>query len=329
LMAQFDYTEADPYLQASSWSHIKDSAWEVFAIYANGHAGIVSRNNYSRGKQYLNGSAGDATNMKHFHSQGDTIEECWDDAIGDFEGTGSFVNAVVLDCTVVDAVTMIAWTPSNTGPFWLVNSTCDGYVHYPFKIGGQTNSAQGHGYKIIANVSCRAKGFGDPTTEANLGMMYILAGHSGVEMTNVVVRGVQSGNATNEVYYVESSGIAPYPVISDRLNVWRNVLLFMENRATPLAPAGEVRWDNAGGTLTTYATFALATAAIGATDTSWIDVVGTRSGAGGIDPFPTSIAAGLNAAITTKSQYVRGVTDLADASIDALAIGAFPLPSPA
>lgn len=325
LMAQFDYTEADPYVFADSWSHIKSSAWETFAVSLTGHAGIVSRNNYCRGKQYINGAGGDATNMKHFHSQGDVIEECWDDAIGDFEGS-AFVNAVVLDCTVRDSVTMIAWTPSSSGPFWLANAIGDGIVHYPFKIGTQTSTTTGHGYKLISNISVRAKGFGSPSSQTNVGNMYILNGASGVEMTNVVMRSVQTGDAADEVYFVQSGGASAGPIYTveeDRLNVWRNVLIYMENRDTPIAPIA-VYWRNAAGVLTEYATFDAATAAIGDTDTSWIDVVGTTSNGGGVDPFPTSVAAGLNSLITTKSIGVRGVTDLA-ADVGESRIGAFEL----
>ncbi|MEX2187258.1 MAG: hypothetical protein WD875_10705 [Pirellulales bacterium] len=67
------------------------------------------------------------------------------------------------------------------------------------------------------------------------------------------------------------------------------------------------------------------------TDTQLVDCVGTYSDNSDPEPFPDGPEAGLNVGIDTKSQNVRGITDLAGdyeenpVAIADLPIGCFPL----
>jgi hypothetical protein len=163
------------------------------------------------------------------------------------------------------------------------------------------------------------------------GMQHILGGHSGLEVRNFVIHGQQSEGAN--LYWIDQTNdTANYNVVSP--NLWRSGLIFAQNLSSPLVPV--VRWRTAAafpgaGTLANYTSFELANIGIGPTDTQFENVVGTYSNGGGVAPFPTTIEDGLNASITTKSQYVRGVTDLAGdengiaVAIQDLPIGAFPL----
>lgn len=319
LMEQFAYTEGDPYTQADSWSHAKSSAWESHAIDLVCGSGIVVRNNTCQGREFVTLASGVATSAKHYHQHGNTVTECWDDALVEMDSEAG-INSCIHNETVVDSVTLTSWSPYSSGPCWLFACSIDGYVHYPFKIGDQSTTALGHGYKIIANVSAKSKGFGDATLNDTTGMNFILGGSSGTLMSNVVLSGVQTPSDT--AYWTQLQTDAPnYTVVAGIENLWQNCLFYMENRATPLVP--KVRWRNGSGTWTDYASFDAASTGIDG-DTVFTDCVGAYSNGGGVDPFPTTIAAGLNSLVTTESAEVRGVTALTTSS----AIGAFALGTP-
>jgi hypothetical protein len=333
-----DFAPGTPYSQAASWSHIKGSAWEHFAIFAQGHKGIVVRNNYCRGKQFVaTALSTNATHMKHYHQHGNTIEECWDDALGDIEKDAA-INAALHGETVRNATTLIGLSPYNNGPLWLFACSIDGFVHYPLKVGNQVDSVGGaavsHGPKVIANISAKAVDWG--SDDYRNGMQTILGGHSGLEVDNYVLHGRQAGGASDALHWLltNNGGEAGtnYTVVTP--NVWRRCLFHAQNNATPVVP--NIRWRAAAaypgpGTLTNYATFDLANAGIGPTDTQFEECAGTWSDNGDPNPFLGDVADGLNPAITTKSRYVRGITDLAgdadgnDVLLPDLRIGAFPL----
>jgi hypothetical protein len=342
----YDYTEADPFVSTTSWSHVKGSAWEIPAILftttgspttSNINEAFVVRNSRCRGKQFLNMSNGDFRNGKHLHVHDIEITEVWDDAIGDIDLSGSAINAALHGIEATDAYTLISLSPYNEGPLWLFASSIDGYVNVPFKIGDQEATDESHGYKTIANISCVAKGFTDTTLNPDSGACKMNGAHSGVRAANLVLKEYQNGTgggAGGNYWYAQNNIPDTYTVDANRINEWNNSLFHMMNRAGGGAVVPEVRVRLANDTENDYASFALASAAVGAVDTNFPNCVGTYSSNGGTDPFPTGITGGLNAGITTKSVEVRGVTDLAgngggDAvALASLPIGSFPLRDP-
>lgn len=319
----FDYIAGSaPYVQTDSWSHAKSSAWETGAINATGsHNGVTTRRNTCTGKQYIiaSGSNGDGTNAKHFHSEDDYVTECWDDGLGDIGENSEMINAAFIRPRVVDAITLMSLAPYNAGPVWVISPSIDGFIHYPLKLGDQAASADdSHGPKIIVNMSAKAKG---DTSNEIFGCQYLLGGHSGLEVYNAVYHSYQSGGVGDDLYWIQQTNDTPANYNVETPNAWINCLFFVESNGVTLTP--KIRWRSSGGTLTDYDTFDDANTGIGTADTQFTDCEGTYSVDGDPEPFPTTVAAGLNAAIMTKSVAVRGITSLATVGSGGLAIGSF------
>lgn len=318
------YGSETPYVQTDSWSHIKSSQWEKHAIIGLCDENLVVRNNTCRGMQIVQTTQAGAGQLKNFHQHGNTITECWDDAVGDIEGDGG-INIAIHNETVVDATTLIGMSPLNAGPLWFFASSIDGYIHGPIKVGNQAVEGESNGPKIIANISCKAQDWG---SDDYRDMASLLNGaHSNLEAYNIVFDELQCGGVSDAVYWIQQAVSASYVI--DGPNSWTNCLFHIRNNATPVVP--QINWRSSGGSLTDYATFAAANAGIGEDDTQFVDCVGTYSDNGDPAPFLTDVADGLNPAITTKSVYVRGVTDVAGdgsgepVAASALSIGSFPL----
>jgi hypothetical protein len=228
------------------------------------------------------------------------------------------INAAYYANVLNDGAEPIAMSPINSGPVWIFANRGDGGLHTPFKIGVQATDSgygaeNGNGYKIIANNSFAMRDVAN--NEVNMTQLF-QDGHSGVGAANNVVKGYQGVEPTPEGadgWFSYNTRADDYTITADRVNVWDNGIIHMMNK-TGNTNRPRMKWNN---TLfdPAHPTAPTLPNPLSIDDDGdgidWRNYTFSYSAGGGTDPFPTGIAGGLNSAITTKSVYVRGITDLA------------------
>lgn len=329
-----DYTEADPYVADLGYHPVKAALWDVgAAISAFGVERLTIRNANCDGYDLFTGntSATYATfnGGKNLDIHGGWIRGNVTGAV-DFgnteDGDGINVNAALWNIRIDDSAEPIAMSPANSGPLWIFNLYGDRILHTPFKIGIQSTGPgysedDSHAFKVIANTSFTMAG---PTDSETLGMMRFQGCYSGVLAANNVLKGFQSMEVSPLgvwFSYADPFGNASAFVAEGRTNVWDNGLIYIRNK-TGSTTRPKVYWDSDDYDI------ANATPEVpDADEIVWSNYTFDWSArVGSVDPFPTSAADGLNAAITTKSVYVRGITDLAgDDDGDAVSLAELPI----
>lgn len=153
-------------------------------------------------------------------------------------------------------------------------------------------------------------------------------GHSGVLAYNLVTREVQSTHTNpddDEGTYWWHNPNDTYVVPSGRANRWENCYWWMEQLAAPETP--KFMWD--GNEYASIAAFMAAFGPSGSVDAGDVNLVnciaGYETDSATVDPLPITSAT-LNPSLTTKSVYVRGITDvLGDADGNAVALASLPI----
>lgn len=323
IFEQFDYDEADPYVQADSWPGYKGSAWEIPAVQITGGSGFVLRSATVDGFELLAAVGSDATIGKHLHVHDMTITGGMDDALGDLEDNAA-INAAFHNNSVTDSPVVLSLSPYDAGPCWVFANIGDGILHTPYKFGDHAvDATTGNAFRVVVNNSSKMRG---PSSDRREGHQHSQLGHSGVIYVNNVTHGFQSTEASDDWIISMQDGTLETLPDALRINRYENSYEYLENLATPAEP--KIRWGSV-----TYDGFDDVDLAGIASYVVFVNMQKRWEGNGDAAPFATTAAAGLNAAITTKSVAVRGITDLAGDSgaaavaTPSLRIGAFPLRS--
>jgi hypothetical protein len=331
-----DYSESDPYDADYGYHPIKATVMARSAVFATGIENLTIRNPTVVGYDLHNENSTVTFAAAPFNG-GKNLDMhggwCKSSVVGVAEfGSaanvwGGYVNGALWNMRIDDGAEPVAMSPNNSGPIWMFACYGDGFLHVPIKIGIQATTsgytdANGNGFKVLANLSFACAGF--PMSESHANMTF-QTGHSGVLASNIVIKGYQNKEASplgDWFVYCRD----PIDVAAGRVNQWTRGLLYIVSTAgDPVRP--KIRWRDVNHDIALDPEDAPPEDEILFTDFAfdW----SARSGS--VDPFPSGIAAGMNPAITTKSVYVRGITDLAGdeegdpVAIEDLPIGCFPL----
>lgn len=327
------YTEGDPYDVDYGYGITKSSLWDRPGVALTTEALVVFRDSTVRGFHGV--SVADSASKpycKHLDVYGSTFDRHLQMAVNLSE-TNHFkaVNAAVWSNRMDHGAWAVTLSPISAGPQWIFANYGDGILHNAFKIGIQGpgsgyDTDDANAFKIVANNSFADAGY---TTSETIGVPRFQGGHSGVLAYNNVEKSHQHTETSPLGYWfswMDEPSDLYFP--ADRVNVWSNGIIFVVNTAAnPQKP--KQRWDG-----TTYDV--LGGSFPPSDEMVWQDyLIGWSAnpspGDADVDPFPESAAAGLNSAITRKSVYVRGITDLAGdeegdpVALEDLPIGCFPL----
>lgn len=328
-----DYTDSEPYNTTLGYDPVKQSLWDTGgAIVALGVERLVIRNPDCYGYDLY---AGNTTSTYATFKSGKNTDiyggHCRASVVGvvDFGNaaatTGLNINSALWNMRIDHGAEPIAMSPANSGPLWIFNCYGDGALHTPFKIGIQNTGSgystdDGHAFKIIANNSFAMAGH---TNSESLGVMRFQGAFSGVLATNNVIKCFESTEDTpiDDWFSYADPFTGGHSVEADRVNVWKNGVVYVQNE-TGSSHRPKLYWNS-----TTFDIADDPSDVPPAADIVWSNYDFLWSANGDVDPFPVSVAAGLNAATTRKSVGVRGITDLATVEAAALPIGQFTLRS--
>lgn len=341
LYDQRAYAESDPYDPLYGFDPLKASIWDGHsqALSANhGGKSVVIRNCTTHAYSiYAQPSSSSTASLvesgKHLDIYG-CVSTGMHDGLAkwsDTAGGASTINAAIWGCVLDQGTGPVFLSPLNGGPIWVFACRGDGFLHIPYKLGIQSTAAgyttaDGHGFKIIANTSFAGVGF---TNSQSLGNQRFQGCYSGLLGHNNVVKGYQS--TTGSPWFSYSDAFTGGSVVEpDRINLWKNGLIYIVNKSGASGDAARPKlyWDSSSFDPMHPTTPTMPPSA----EIVWEDYIFDWSAReGSVDPFPTGAAAGLNEAITRTSVYVRGITDLAGdeqgdpVALEDLLIGCFPL----